>query len=103
MVQKDQTKCPKCDGELYYYDSVYRVVKSTGGVKKKILLQRLKCSSCGCTHRVIPNDILPYYRYEREVIQGVLDGLITSSTYGYEDYPCEQTMINWSQKLHSLL
>ena len=29
------------------------------------------------------------------MIRGVLEGLITSDTLGFEDYPCEATMANW--------
>jgi hypothetical protein len=34
-------------------------------------------------------------RYESEIIIGVLEGLITCETLGYEDYPCEATMRRW--------
>jgi len=47
---------------------------------------------------------LPYKQYEAELIIGVLDGLITYETLGYEDYPCESTMLKWlSQKQQLLL
>lgn len=28
----------------------------------------------------------------------MIDGIIDSSTYGFEDYPCENTMKNWKKK-----
>lgn len=38
-----------------------------------------------------------YFRkqYEADIIIGVLEGLITCGTLGFEDYPCEMTMIRW--------
>jgi hypothetical protein len=55
-------------------------------------------------HRELPDYILPYKQYEIEVIMGVLEGLITCETLGYEDYPCEMTMFRWlSQKAQLLL
>ena len=46
----------------------------------------------------------PYKQYEAEVIFGVLEGLITCETLGFEDYPCEMTMLRWlSQKAQLLL
>ena len=29
------------------------------------------------------------------IIIGVIEGLITCETFGFEDYPCEMTMIRW--------
>ena len=38
------------------------------------------------------------------VRQNVLEGLITCETIGFEDYPCEMTMLRWlSQKAQLLL
>lgn len=50
---------------------------------------------CGSVHREIPEFIFPFKRYESEVIYGVIEGFITPDILGYEDYPCEQTMIRW--------
>lgn len=50
---------------------------------------------CGALHREIPKTIFPYKQYEAEVIIGVMEGLITCETLGFEDYPCEQTMARW--------
>ena len=60
----------------------------------------MKCQVCGGLHRELPGDIFPYKQYEAEIIRGVIEGLITCETIGYEDYPCEMTMIRWiSQKI----
>lgn len=50
---------------------------------------------CQTLHRELPDFIFPYKQYEAEVIQGVLEGFITTETSGYEDYPCEMTMVRW--------
>ena len=55
-------------------------------------------------HRELGGLFFPYKRYEAEVIFGVLEGLITCETLGFEDYPCEMTMLRWlSQKAQLLL
>ena len=41
------------------------------------------------------DDIDPYKQYEAEVIIGGLEGFITCETIGFEDYPCEMTMVRW--------
>lgn len=101
MIFGDKTICPICGYDLKYYDSVNRKVKSKKGKIKIIRLKRFQCFFCSGIHRQIPNNIIPYKQYDSEIIFGVLDGFITSYTYGYEDYPCEATMNRWaSQKIH---
>ena len=46
-------------------------------------------------YRELPELIFPYKQYEAEVIIGVLEGFITCETIGFEDYPCEMTMVRW--------
>jgi hypothetical protein len=59
--------------------------------------------SCGALHRELPEELLPYKQYEAEVIIGVLEGLITCETLGFEDYPCEMTMSRWIAQEQQLL
>ena len=104
MVLDDVPICPKCGGDLKFYDTVQRIVRTKGRVSKYIRLRRLKCLKCGAVHREIPDIIFPYKQYEAEIIKGVLEGLITPETYGYEDYPSEMTMTRWrAQTIHFLL
>lgn len=98
MIISGRTNCPNCGGNLKYYDSVPRIVRTKGRITTQIIIRRLRCLKCGGIHRELPEDIFPYKQYEAEIIQGVLEGLITSETIGYEDYPCEMTMIRWKMK-----
>lgn len=105
MITNNETTCPNCGGDLKYYDSVQRIVRTKGRDTKWVKIRRLQCSICGALHRELPDYILPYKQYEAEVVRGVLEDLITSDTLGFEDYPCEMTMIRWrrSRKLQVLL
>ena len=104
MVTNDETICPHCGGELKYYDRVKRIVRTKCRATRSIKICRLRCTKCRTLHRELPDDIFPYKQYESEVIKGVLEKLITSDTFGFEDYPCEATMVRWkAQKLHLLL
>lgn len=103
MVMQDQSTCPKCGGELKYYDSVPRLVRTKGRQTTRVLIRRLRCTRCGMLHRELTEFLFPYKQYESEVIIGVLEGLITCETIGFEDYPCEMTMLRWlSQKPYLL-
>jgi hypothetical protein len=97
MVGFNISTCPNCGDKLKYYDSVPRHIRSKGRSTHIVRIRRFRCSNCRKIHREIPNDICPHKQYESEIIRGVLDGFITSSTFGYEDYPCEMTMRRWRQ------
>jgi len=104
MIKENATVCPKCKGELGYYDSLRRIVRTKGRRTRHIVIHRYRCEHCNSIHREIPDIIFPHKQYETEIIAGVVDGLITSETLGYEDYPCEMTMQRWrSQKIQLLL
>lgn len=103
MISDDVSNCPDCMGSLKYYDNVPRVVKTKWGRMNKVKVKRFRCNICKKVHRKIPNYVLPYKHYELDIIEGVLDGIITPDTYGYENYPCETTMIRWSRDIHHLL
>lgn len=95
MVNDNESICPDCGGTLWYYDKVKRIVRTKRRKTKWVTVKRLRCEQCGRIHRKLPNYIFPYKQYETEVIAGVLEGFITPNTLGFEDYPCEMTMIRW--------
>lgn len=103
MVGMDILTCPKCGGELKYYDQVHRIVRTKGRKTREIPMRRLRCMRCKALHRELPELIFPYKQYEAEVIIGVLEGLITCETLGFEDYPCEMTMARWVSQEQKLL
>lgn len=105
MVTHNESTCPDCGGQLKYYDRVLRIVRTKRRNTKWVRIRRLRCSDCGRLHRELPKFLFPYKQYEAEIIGGVIEGLITCETIGYEDYPCEMTMIRWrsSRKLQLLL
>ena len=104
MVTTEQSVCPNCGGALKYYDSVPRLVRTKGRRKFQVSVRRFRCVRCGAVHREITELLFPRKHYEAEVIIGVLEGLITCETLGFEDFPCEMTMLRWlSQKAQLLL
>lgn len=105
METERKQVCLECGKPLKYYDSVPRIVRTKARQTRQIKVQRFRCPYCGEIHRELPDYIFPYKQYETEIICGVLEGFITCETIGYEDYPCEMTMIRWktSQELQALL
>lgn len=105
MVSDEKLTCRNCGARVKRYDNVSRIVRTKGRKTSWVKVERFRCPVCGQIHRELPDYIFPYKQYEAEVIRGVLEGFITCETYGYEDYPCEMTMIRWrnSQDLQLLL
>jgi uncharacterized Zn finger protein len=104
MIYDSGLICPICGGNLKYYDKVRRMVRTKKRAPSYLELRRFKCAKCGKVHREITDDIFPHKHYEAEIILGVLEEYITTDTIGFEDYPCETTMIRWrAQKLQLLL
>lgn len=99
MITNNESVCPRCGGDLKCYDKVERIVRTKRGVSKRVKIRRLRCIKCGILHRELPEYILPYKQYEAEIIFGVLEGFITPETLGFEDYPCEMTMLRWKNKM----
>lgn len=97
MIRNNTTNCPSCGGELRYYDKVKRILRMKGGHKTFLYVRRFRCTKCSKVHRELPEFIFEYKHYDSEIINGVIDGYITSNTYGYEDYPSEMTMRRWTQ------
>lgn len=80
---------------MKYYDQVKRIIRMKYGHKNNIYIRRLRCQNCNSLHRELPDCLFPYKQYESEIIKGVLEGYITCETLGFEDYPCEITMMRW--------
>lgn len=98
MVYDNSPICPNCGGITHYYDRTKRIVKGKNGEKHCVYVYRYVCRTCGQIHRVIPNSLVPFKHYEKEIIDGVLEGFITPDTLGFEDYPNELTMKRWKKE-----
>lgn len=103
MIAVNESKCPNCGGKLVGYDTVYRTLITKNRKKYRILLLRRRCKGCNKIHTEYTEDMIPYKRYEAEMIYGVLDGFITPFVIGFEDYPCEKTMARWLSQKEQLL
>lgn len=92
-----KTVCPNCQEPLKYRDSRKRHIRQEGGQKLWGRIRRLYCTRCHRLHNELPTNLSPYKHYEVEVIEGVVDGVITPDDLESEDYPCVQTMERWKE------
>lgn len=96
MVKVGVTVCPYCGGVLEHYDTVQRTALGKRRVKKTLYIDRDRCQQCGRYHREIPDTIYPYKQYEADIVDGVKEEWITNETLGFEDFPCDSTIIRWT-------
>ena len=69
--------CPYCDskGQMILHDSYsrYMITLKANHIKTEILqIPRVKCASCGYTHAVLPEVLIPYTSYSIRFILTVL-------------------------------
>ena len=81
--------------------------RKAGGekVRYKIEVKRCTCEECGRSNRQIPDIWLPYKQYEADLIEDVIDGVITEDDLIKEghDYPCETTLKRWREWAEKLM
>ena len=95
MVVKNDI-CPYCGGDLQKRGKVKRLIRGPYGKKSHIYVERYSCKKCGRWHRLIPNDILPYKQYLRDVVEMSLKDILEEDLR-YEDYPSDITKYRWKK------
>lgn len=90
-------RCPDCSSELHYRDSRDRIWRTYIGKTLHILIRRLQCPRCHRFHNELPNILVPHKRYGTEVIENVVDEVVTPDDEDTEDYPCVATMERWKE------
>lgn len=66
--------CSYCSGETKYLGRRERGYIKDTGEHEKLLIPRNRCEPCKKIHHVLPDFLVPYKRYDRESIEGVLNG-----------------------------
>lgn len=80
---------------MHRRDTRKRVHKIAGGIKQWYVINRLKCKECNRLHNELPDCLVPYKHYDAELIEDVVEGIITEEDKEIEDYPCEGTLRHW--------
>lgn len=88
---------------MAHRDYVRRIVRLGGGIFEFVKIERVRCTVCGLTSRVLPDYILPFKHYRKDIIEGFVSGRLQvgDESLRFEDYPCDLTISRWirSQKL----
>ena len=95
MVNKKNDICPLCGGKLQSRGKVKRLLRIENGEKIFIKIPRYSCKDCGHWHRVIPDNVIPYKHYRKDIYEGFKSGELSSENVKYEDFPSEATQNRW--------
>lgn len=69
--------CPRCSHLTSYYDSVSRLVREERGMKNWVEIQRNHCLACGHYFRVLPETMVRFKHYRRDIIEGFVSGRLS--------------------------
>lgn len=93
----DNAACPVCGDTMKHRDYAPRKLKKEGGEEEWFNIPRAYCKKCKRLRRLLPDFMLPYRQYSKDIISGVLKGQISEIDLEYEDYPCGVTIDRWKK------
>ncbi|MFC0232380.1 DUF6431 domain-containing protein [Bhargavaea ullalensis] len=87
--------CPACDAVAYQVIGSRRRKGKTGDGGERIYsIRRLRCQKCKVIHHELPDCLVPYKRYEAEVIEATIEE--PADLADLSDLPVEQsTLLRW--------
>ena len=98
VISRDEPVCPKCGSPLRLRDHKKRIWRKDGGKTQWVAIGRYRCTNGDChkLHNALPDFLLPYKHYDRELVEDVIEGVV------YEEdprrdaaYPSDTTMQRW--------
>lgn len=96
MISSDNEKiCKRCKSPLIKYGTVKRKIRIENGDSIYIKIQRWKCNKCGTIERELPDCIIPYKQYRKDIIEGFRQGSFSTDDIPFEDYPSDVTIKAW--------
>lgn len=97
MVNKKDEFCPYCNGDLQPRGYIWRKIRIENGKIARRKIFRKSCKKCGRWHRVIPDDIIPYKQYRKDIIEGFISKQLSNEELEFEDFPCDITIKRWNK------
>lgn len=70
---REERVCPYCQGRFTVIGSRRRVIYREDGSKERLIIRRLRCMECKRISHELPDLVIPYKRYDAEVILHALD------------------------------
>ena len=90
--------CEECGIRLENKDWTKRLKRGIDGQKEFRLIEIRRCPRCGRSHRLLPDDQIPFKHYEAEVIEKVVDDgyeFDDEEAEALDEGPCDATRQRW--------
>ena len=101
VKSREKSYCPYCEESFKVIGSRKRIIFRQDGSKERLIIRRLQCCECYRISHELPDIIIPYKRYESDVIADALDGTVSSQN---DCCPAEHSTIQrwkiWFSLLH---
>lgn len=72
VKSREISHCPYCEGSFKVIGSRRRVLFQQDGTSHQLVIRRLRCTECHRISHELPDKIIPYKRYESDVISEAL-------------------------------
>ena len=88
-IDASKYKCPKCKAKnsmirhAYYLRFIISFFIGCFATSRLRIL-RVKCTSCGSTHAILPGDLIPYKQFDYSSFISVLEKYFSDGLSGYE-------------------
>ncbi len=73
VKSREISHCPYCEGSFKVAGSRKRVLFRQDGTADRLMIRRLQCMECRRISHELPDLVVPYKRYESDVISDALD------------------------------
>lgn len=93
--------CPSCDSsDLIKKGWRSRKLITLIGSLLLLLVQRVRCKSCGKIHHVLPDIIVPYKRYDAETIEAIIEDNPEEAPCGLDEQEIHRVKKWWTEMKH---
>lgn len=104
VKSREISYCPYCEGSFKVIGSRRRVLFQQDGTTQPLVIRRLQCTECHRISHELPDKIIPYKRYESDVIS---EALSEETTLENDCCPAEHSTIKrwklWFFLLHEYI
>lgn len=92
-------ECPDCGEILSYKDTRRRVYLDYGHEEDILYIRRFRCDKCKRLHTELPENVVPWKHYKKDVIRDVLEGYTVEDDPIAENGPADITMKRWKETM----
>ncbi len=73
VKSREKSHCPYCEGNFKVIGSRRRVIFHQDGTTDRLMIRRLQCTECCRISHELPDMVIPYKRYEADIISEALN------------------------------